>query len=58
MTAAPAAKTHEKGGKEHEMPVHHLLEQILNENVEAGGFRKRRKTLRPEKDEITLSEES
>ena len=22
-------KLHEKGGKEHEMPVHHLLEQIL-----------------------------
>ncbi|HSZ79847.1 MAG TPA: tyrosine-type recombinase/integrase [Chthoniobacterales bacterium] len=28
-------RLHEKGGKEHEMPVHHLLEQILNEYVEA-----------------------
>jgi hypothetical protein len=25
-----------KGGKEHEMPVHHLLEEILNEYVAAG----------------------
>jgi hypothetical protein len=24
-------RLHEKGGKEHEMPVHHLLEQILDE---------------------------
>jgi site-specific recombinase XerD len=24
-------RLHEKGGKEHDMPVHHLLEQILNE---------------------------
>jgi site-specific recombinase XerD len=28
-------KLHEKGGKEHDMPVHHLLEQILNEYIEA-----------------------
>jgi site-specific recombinase XerD len=28
-----------EGGKEHEMPVHHLLEQILNEYVEAAGLR-------------------
>jgi integrase/recombinase XerD len=29
----------EKGGKEHEMPVHHLLEQILNEDIVAAGLR-------------------
>ena len=28
-------RLHEKGGKEHDMPVHHLLEQILNDYVEA-----------------------
>jgi site-specific recombinase XerC len=28
-------RLHEKGGKEHEMPVHHLLEQILNEYIVA-----------------------
>jgi integrase len=28
-----------KGGKEHEMPVPHLLEQILNEYIEAAGLR-------------------
>jgi integrase/recombinase XerD len=28
----------EKGGKEHDMPVHHLLEQILNKYIEAAGF--------------------
>jgi integrase/recombinase XerD len=27
-------RLHEKGGKEHKMPVHHLLEQILNEYIE------------------------
>jgi integrase/recombinase XerD len=27
----------EKGSKEHEMPVHHLLEQILNEYIVAAG---------------------
>jgi integrase len=32
-------RLHEKGGKEHEMPVHHLLEQILNEYIEATGLR-------------------
>jgi integrase/recombinase XerD len=26
-------RLHEKGGKEHEMPVHHLLEQILDEYI-------------------------
>jgi hypothetical protein len=29
---------HEKGGKEHEMPVHHLLEEILNEYIVAAGL--------------------
>jgi integrase/recombinase XerD len=29
---------HEKGGKEHEMPVHHLLEQILDEYIVAAGL--------------------
>jgi site-specific recombinase XerD len=28
----------EKGGNEHEMPVHHLLEQILNEYIDAAGL--------------------
>jgi integrase len=32
-------RLHEKGGKEHEMPVHHLLEQILNGYVETAGLR-------------------
>jgi hypothetical protein len=31
-------RLHEKGGKEHEMPVHHLLEQILDEYVVAAGL--------------------
>jgi integrase/recombinase XerD len=31
--------TPRKSGKEHEMPVHHLLEQILNEYIEAAGLR-------------------
>jgi integrase/recombinase XerD len=31
-------RLHEKGGKEHDMPVHHLLEQILNEYIEAAGL--------------------
>jgi site-specific recombinase XerC len=31
-------RLHEKGGKEHEMPVHHLLEQILNEYIAAAGL--------------------
>jgi hypothetical protein len=32
------AETRRKGGKEHEMPVHHLLEQILNEYIVATGL--------------------
>jgi hypothetical protein len=31
-------RLHEKGGKEHDMLVHHLLEQILNEYIEAAGL--------------------
>ena len=31
-------RLHEKGGKEHEMPVHHLLEEILNEYIAAAGL--------------------
>jgi integrase len=31
-------RLHEKGGKEHEMPVHHLLEQILNEYIVVAGL--------------------
>ena len=31
-------RLHEKGGKEHEMPVHHLLELILNEYIEVAGL--------------------
>jgi integrase/recombinase XerD len=29
---------HEKGGKEHEMPVHHLLEETLNEYIVVAGL--------------------
>ncbi len=31
-------RLHEKGGKEHEMPVHHLLEQTLDEYIVAAGL--------------------
>jgi integrase len=31
-------KNSQKGGKEHEMPVHHLLEQILDEYIVAAGL--------------------
>jgi len=31
-------RLHEKCGKEHEMPVHHLLEQILDEYIVAAGL--------------------
>jgi len=33
-------RLHEKGGKEHEMPVHHLLEQILDEYIVAAGLQR------------------
>ncbi len=38
ITARRRLRLHEKGGKEHEMPVHHLLEQILDEYVAAAGL--------------------
>jgi integrase/recombinase XerD len=31
-------RLHEKGGKEHEVPCHHNLEQYLDEYVAAGGL--------------------
>src|SRR4051794_3899246 len=31
-------RLHEKGGKEHEMPAHHLLEEYLDDYVEAAGI--------------------
>jgi hypothetical protein len=31
-------RLHEKGGKEHDMPVHHLLERILDEYIVAAGL--------------------
>jgi integrase len=31
-------RLHEKGGKQHEMPAHHLLEQYLDAYVTAAGF--------------------
>ena len=31
-------RLHEKGGKEHDMPVHHLLERILDEYILAAGL--------------------
>ena len=31
-------RLHEKGGKEHDMPVHHLLEQILDEYIVVAGL--------------------
>jgi hypothetical protein len=32
-------RLHEKGGKRHQMPVHHKLEQFLDEYLEASGIR-------------------
>jgi len=31
-------RLHEKGGKQHEMPAHHLLEQYLDAYVTAAGL--------------------
>ena len=31
-------RLHEKGNKEHEIPVHHLLEELLNEYIVAAGL--------------------
>ena len=32
-------RLHEKGGKQHEMPAHHKLEQFLDEYLAAAGIR-------------------
>lgn len=32
-------RLHEKGGKVHEMPCHHRLEQYLDDYMEAGGLK-------------------
>ena len=37
-------RLHEKGGKRHEMPAHHKLEQFLDEYLHAAGFRNGGKT--------------
>jgi site-specific recombinase XerD len=37
-------RLHEKGGKRHEMPVHHKLEHFLDEYVETAGIREAGKT--------------
>ena len=34
-------RLHEKGGKHHEMPVHHTLEEYLDRYIEAAGGRRR-----------------
>ncbi len=36
-------RLHEKGGKEHEMPAHHLLEEYLDAYVEAAAFAEEKK---------------
>jgi hypothetical protein len=42
--SAHAMRLQEKGGKRHEMPAHHKLEQFLDEYVVAAGIRDRDKT--------------
>jgi site-specific recombinase XerD len=37
-------RLHEKGGKRHEMPAHHKLEQFLDEYLDAAGIRERDKS--------------
>jgi site-specific recombinase XerD len=37
-------RLHEKGGKRHEMPAHHMLEQFLDEYLDAAGIREQGKT--------------
>lgn len=37
-------RLHEKGGKEHEMPAHHLLEEYLDAYVEAAGIAEEKKS--------------
>jgi integrase/recombinase XerD len=39
-------RLHEKGGKEHDMPVHHLLERILDEYIVAAGLQSRQPCFR------------
>jgi site-specific recombinase XerD len=36
-------RLHEKGGKEHEMPAHHLLEEFLDAYIEAAGIAEEKK---------------
>jgi site-specific recombinase XerD len=36
-------RLHEKGGKQHEMPVHHTLEEYLDRYIEAAGIAEDRK---------------
>ena len=38
MARAGGSDSTKKGGKEHEMPVHHLLDEILNEYIVAAGL--------------------
>jgi hypothetical protein len=40
-------RLHEKGGKRHEMPAHHKLEQFLDEYLAAAGIRENGKTPLP-----------
>ena len=35
---------HEKGGKEHEMPAHHTLEEFLDSYIQAAGIANERKS--------------
>src|SRR6202023_4411719 len=37
-------RLHEKGGKRHEMPAHHKLEQFIDEYLDAAGIRDAGKT--------------
>ena len=41
---ALVVRLHEKGGKRHEMPAHHKLEQFLDEYLAAAGIRENGKT--------------
>jgi site-specific recombinase XerD len=38
-------RLHEKGGKHHEMPVHHTLEEYLDSYIQAAGLRDASKSL-------------
>jgi hypothetical protein len=37
-------RLHERGGKRHEMPAHHKLEQFIDEYLDAAGIRDQGKT--------------